>query len=519
MKPPFVLKGQRYCPSTTELFTPSATAPHQRIRWALWILLLSLLTGPALAQEGPPVVPPSVERAAIEIERGRDIVQPLSLWYQEGTKPPDSLGVLRVPCCGTGEPDAITYPDAVDQFPVNLQVAIFVRDGQIAEVPISTNVLRGVTPGRIIIRSAPDDYYDIAEPFGVEPIKQVPGDETIIDVRAWYQAALQTPSSETMAPADEFHTIRELRGQLRSTAREGESVYFVIVAGRVEPPVVTLTPIPPERVVAPVLKATIDLRLREMARPRLDWTTTTALLAGPNRADLPGRPSSTYNAFRVRGHVESTLRWHANPTESYSFTVFGSSQPTFAKSDSHHDVPYGLSLSARFGAARAIELRAEASYEDDPFQAQGFQSGDERLRLMLGYDYETATTRRRVSIGPTYFRDQTSVWERNRTDARELGFTLEGLWGEQVKAAGFTTTIRSLVAINQSWGYIQDAGTRNTTLEGRLAIKPNFSVGSTRMEFGPAAYVQYVSNDYDTMPGFTELNAQAGLELTTHIKF
>jgi hypothetical protein len=485
----------------------------------VWIPLFFLLAVPALAQEDPPVVPPSVERAAVEIERGRDIVQPLSLWYQEGTKPPDSLGVLRVPCCDTGEPDAITYPDAVQQFPVNLQVAVFVRDGQIAEVPISTNVLRGLTPGRIIIRSAADDYYDIAEPFGVEPIKQVPGDETIIDARTWYQASLRNPTSEAVAPSDEFHTIRELRGQLRSTAREGESVYFVIVAGRVEPPVVTLTPIPPERMVAPVLEATIDLRLRQVARPQLDWTTTTALLAGPNRADLPGRQSDTYNAFRARGHVQSTIRWHANPTESYSFSVFGSSQPTFGKSDSHHDVPYGLSISARFGAARAMELRAEASYEDDPFQAQGFQSGDERLRLMLGYDYETESTRRRVSIGPTYFRDQTSVWERNRTDARELGFTLEGLWSEQLTTAGFTTTIQSLAAFYQTWGYIQDAGTRNTTLEGRLAVKPNFWIGSTRMEFGPAAYVHYANNDYDTMPGFSEFNVQAGLELTTHIEF
>lgn len=503
----------------TELLKPLATVIYRRIRWLVWIPLLLLIAVPALAQEEPPVVPPSVERAAIEIERGRDIVQPLSLWYQEGTKPPDSLGVLRVPCCGTGELDAITYPDAVDQFPVNLQVAVFVRDGQIAEVPISTDVLRGLTPGRIIIRSAPDDHYDIAEPFGVEPIKQVPGNETIINAQAWYQASLQNPDSETIAPDDKFHTIRELRGQLRSTAREGEGVFFVIIAGRDEPPVVTLTPVPPERMVTPVLEATIDLKLRQVARPRLDWTTTTALLAGPNRADLPGRQSSTYKAFRVRGHVQNTFRWHANPAESYSFTVFGSSQPTFRQSDSHHDVPYGLSISARFGAVRAIEIRAEASHEDDPFQAQGFQSGDERLRLMLGYDYETETTRRRVSIGPTYFRDQTSVWERNRTDARELGFTLEGLWNEQITIAGFTTSIRSLAALDQSWGYIRDAGTRNTTLEGRLAIKPNFWIGSTRMEFGPAAYAQYVSNDYDMMPGFSEFNAQAGLELTTHIKF
>jgi len=517
MKPSFVSRSQSYCPSTTGLFTPSATAPHRQIRWLVWIPLFFLLAVPALAQEDPPVVPPSVERAAVEIERGRDIVQPLSLWYQEGTKPPDSLGVLRVPCCGAEEPDAITYPDVAQQFPVNLQVAVFVRDGQIAEVPISTNVLRGLTPGRIIIRSAADDYYDIAEPFGVEPIKQVPGDETIIDARTWYQASLRNPTSEAVAPSDEFHTTRELRGQLRSTAREGESVYFVIVAGRAEPPVVTLTPIPPERMVAPVLEATIDLRLRQVARPQLDWTTTTAFLAGPNRADIPGRDNAW--GTRIKGDVTSTLRWHANPVESYSFTVFGSSQPTFSDRGNHHDVPYGLRIAARFGSVRAVELRAEALYEDDPFQAQTFSTGDQRLRLMMGYDYETPTSHRRISLGPTYFRDQASSWEGGRTDARELGLTLEGLWEEQLQIGRLTSTLSSLVALHQSWGYIRDAGNRNTMVEGRLALKPNFRIGSADMALGPVGYLQYVNNEYTSIPGFSEINAQAGFELTTHIEF
>lgn len=504
-----------------------ATRPvEKRIRFTpslirFWMVATLLVCGvPTTVAQEQPVVAPSTERAQVTIQRGRDIVQPPSLWYQEGTKPPDSLGILRIPCCGTGDPDAITYPDAELNFPVNLQVATFVRDGQIAELPLSPDVLQGITPGRIIIRPPVEDFYDIAAPYGVDPLKQVPGDETIIDARAWYRASLRNPATNQEAPEDQFHTIRELRGQLRSTARGGESVYFVIVAGRAARPMVTLTPILRERIVTPELRATIDLRIRltEIETPRLDWTTTTALLAGPNRADLPGR-SGLYRATRVKGDVRSTLRWHANPTESYSFTVFGSSQPTFGDTGNHHDVPYGLGIAARFGSIRALELRAEALYEDDPFQAQTFRTGDQRLRLMMGYDYETAGRHLRVSVGPTYFRDLSSSWEGGRSDARELGFMLEGAWDEQLQIGRFPSTLSSLTALHQSWGYIRDAGNRNTMIEGRLALKPNFRIGSAHMALGPVGYLQYVDNAYATIPGFSEFNAQAGVELSTRILF
>jgi len=494
---------------------------QMRYTLGFWVLVLFLIAGPvhdARAQEKP-VVPPSTEEENVKIRRGRDIVQPPSLWYQEGNREPDSLGVLRVPCCNTGDPDAITYPDAQFNFPVNLQVATFVRNGQIAELPISSEVLEGVTEGRIIIRPPAEDHYDIAVPFGVEFIKQVPGEETIIDAKAWYDASLRNPITGEDAPPDRFHTIRELRGQLRSTARGGESVYFFIVASPIARPTITLAPLPQERIVIPEARSTIAFRMETIQRPGLDWITTTALLFGPNRAEIPGNNMDPYVANRIKGDVVSTLRWHASADESYEFTVFGSSQATFSDAGNHHDVPYGLAIAARFGTVRALELRAEASYEDDPFQRQSFQSGDQRLRLMLGYDYRTPDTHRRVSLGPTYYRDQTSLWEDQRSDARELGFTVQGDWNEKLRIGGFVSTLASSVAFNQSWGYIQDAGNSNTTLGGRLALKPNFRFGSAELALGPVAYLQYVYNDYDSIRGFSETNAQVGLELTTWIRF
>jgi hypothetical protein len=464
------------------------------------------------------VVEPSTKQSRVQIERGRDIVQPPSLWYQEGSKPPDSLGILRIPY-NTGEPDVITYPDADGSFPVNLQVATFVRNGQIAELPLSSDVVQGVTSGRIIIRSPAEDFYDIAVPYGVDPIKQVPGDETIIDAGDWYRASLRNPNTGEEAPSDQFHTIRELRGQLRSTASGGESVYFVIVAGRVERPLFTISPMMGERVLIPEARSTINIRVETVAVPKVDLTTSVALLAGPNRANIPGR-FGNYSALRLRGAVSSTLRWYASEAESYEITAFGMSQPTFSDEDgSHHDVPYGAALAARFGSTRALELRIEASYEDDPFQAQSFTDGDERLRLTMGHDYETPEVHRRLSIGPTYFRDKTSLWENDRRDARELGFTIDGLWDEQVQVGPFTTTAASSVTYNHSWGYIRDRGTRNITLEGHLALKPNLQFGSARFAIGPALYVQYVSNEYATIQGFSEFNIQGGVELTSRIRY
>lgn len=495
--------------------------------------LAAVLMGPVAYAQTPPVVEPSIQEARVQIERGRDIVQPPTLLYQRGRyvdrqaypdsvvwHRPDSLGVLRIPCCDTGEPDAITYPDAINRFPVNLQVATFVRDGQISELPISQSVVDGRRPARIIIKPPQEDRWDIAIPLPreVRSVVQQPGDSTVVDARTWYRNALRNPVTGQMAPPDSFNTVRELRGQLLSTAPGGETVFFLIVARQSRTPPDPL-PIAEQRLrIIPPDTLIVFPRLPPPRLPNLDWKTTTALLVGPNRADIPGR-SGAYRATRVKGDVRSTLRWWPTPTESYLFTVFGSSQATFGNTGNHHDVPYGLAIAARFGGVTAVELRAEASYEDDPFQLQGFRSGDERLRLMLGYDYMSVNSNRRVSIGPTYYRDLQSSWEGARSDARELGISIEGVWEERLQIGRFPFMLESSTVLNQSWGYVRDTGNSNTTVAGRLAAKPQFRISSTLVSFGPVMYLQYVNNEYAAIQGFSELNAQFGMELTSHILF
>lgn len=133
-------------------------------------------------------------------------------------------------------------------------------------------------------------------------------------------------------------------------------------------------------------------------RPTLDWTTTIALLGGPNRADIPGG-AGDYRATRIKGDAASTLRWHPNRQESCELTLSGSTA-TFGTGGhgDHNDVPYGLSVAAQFRVDRGLEVRADAAFEDDPFQAQTFSTGDEHFRLLLGVDSRSsapplATTR------------------------------------------------------------------------------------------------------------------------------
>lgn len=508
-------------------------------RRSILIAFVSIVTGlsaPAVHAQDPQVVEPSVREARVQILRGRDIVQPPTLLYQVGRyqdderspdridwNPPDSLGVLRIPCCDTGDPDAITYPDAINRFPVNLQVATFVRDGQISELPISQNVIQGRRPARIIIKPPQEDAWDIAIPLPreVQPEIQLPGDSTVIDARMWYRNALRNPVTGQLAPPDSFNTVRELRGQLLSTARGGETVFFLIVAreSRVSPIPLPIADFPTLRVIPPDSITLYTPPVLSVSRPNLDWKTTTGLLVGPNRADIPGRSASTYRATRIRGDVRSTLRWWATPTETYLFSVFGSSQATFGNNGDHHDVPYGLAIAARFGANRAVELRAEASYEDDPFQLQSFSFGDQRLRLLLGYDYMSVNSNRRVSIGPTYFRDQTSSWESGRQDSRELGISVEGIWEERLRIRRLPLMVESSTLFNRSWGYVRDVDNTNLTLEGRLALKPQFRISTTLVSFGPVVYLQYVDNEYAAIQGFSEFNAQFGMEFTSHILF
>lgn len=484
------------------------------------------------AAQDPSTVPPSVEREEVQIQRGRDVVQVPSLWYQEGDKAPDSLGVLRV-ARSPEDPDAMTHPEARYQFPVHLQLATFVRNAQVAEIPMSASVIRGDVRGRIIIRSPDEDDYDIAEPYGVEPIKQVPGEKTIVDARAWYEAALQNPVTGERAPENRFHATRELRGKLRSTASGGEEVRFVLLARQAGAPATatpnTAPPIPPVRdrfIVSEVrieTDAQVDAQTETAPRPPLDWTTTVASLAGPSRADIPARGG--YNANRIKGDVVSTLRWRVNQRGSYALSFTGSTQATFGDGGGkHNDVPYGVGIAARFGKERALYVRAEAAYEDDPFQAQTFSTGDQRLRLLFGMDYRSKVppapkTRWRLSAGPTYFLDRPSSWERGRADARELGVSLKGSLNHRVRIQSFTSTLGVSVDVKQSWGYVRDAGNSNTTLSGRVSFKPNFRLGRSRVRVGPVGYLQYVSNEYADIPGFSEYNLQFGLEATTRLFF
>jgi hypothetical protein len=494
---------------------PKMSLPRFGVLFALSLFLLGCGL-PVHAQEKP-VTPPSVQEENVRIERGRDIVQIPSVWYQEGTDAPDSLGVLRVPR-RLSDPDVISYPDLQEGFPVDLQLAVFIRDGQIAELPISDDVISGAVPGRIIIRTPPDDFYDITQPFGVEPIKQVPGDETIIDAKKWYEAALYNPVTRQRAPSSIYHNTRELRGRMQSTAQRGETIHFVIPASRLPTPrAVPPPPIPPitERVVIPEARTYVTFREAEDPRPRLDWITTAAALAGPNRADLPGRPN--YEATRIKGDVLSTLRVHVDENEMYELTFYGS---TNASLGDHNDVPYGLSVAARFGGTNAFELRADAAYEDDPFQAQTFGTGDERLRVLFGYDRKAGGTQFGLSLGPTYFRDRPSSWEGARDDARELGFTIRAGAEKRFRHETRTPILLTAAAnLDRSWGYIRDAGNTHFGVDGRIALKPSFFVRTTQIALGPVAYFQYTESDYDTIQGFSEFNAQFGVEVTTHVRF
>lgn len=486
---------------------------------AVFLLIVMLGVTQDVPAQDKPVTPPSVEEENVHIKRGRDVVQIPGIWYQEGTQEPDSLGILRV-ARPFADADAITYPDAQYRFPVNLQQAVFIREGHVATLPLSQQVLDGTVPGRIIIRPPADDHYDIAEPFGVDPIKQMPGEETIVDAKAWYEASLYNPATGERAPESIYYSTRELRGRLRSTAQGGETVHFVIRATeRPEPQVLPPAPVPPvsERLLIPEVRSTFVFR-QPQPRPGLDWTTTTAVLYGPNRADLPPHPDFTAN--RVKGDVSSTLRWHVGESERYELSFYGSTQATFGEWGNHNDVPYGLSVAAQFGNRSVFEARAEAAYEDDPFQAQSFATGDERLRVLFGLYQSTRKTELGLSLGPTYFRDRPSSWEGGRTDARELGFTVRGRAERRFRPqSGHPVLLSASGNFDHTWGYIRDAGNSNMAVEGRVALKPSFFVNRTQISIGPVGYLSYTESAYADIEGFSEFNAQIGVEATTRVRF
>gem|GEM_PF-3421098 len=483
----------------------------------LFLLTFGLLFSSTAFSQDRPTVAPTDSVHNIRIDRGQDVVQPPSLWYQEGTAEPDSLGIIRVP--RSGDPDEIRYQELNRGYPVYLQHATFVRDGQVSEVTISDRVLRGKkVQGRIIIRPPAEDFYDIAEPFGVSTIRQEPGVETIIDALEWYRASLVNRRTGQQAPADAFHATRELRGMLRSTAPGGESVPFYLVASRPTAREVQQIQIvgAPSQVIERPVPVTRFLTIRETAPPRAEWITRVGVFAGPNSANLPALQQDRYNALRVRGDVVSTLRLNVGTARSFDFTVYGATQPTLSPDGNHHDVPFGLGLAARFGGDLRFVLQAIATFEDSPFQIQGFEEGDQRLRLLVGLDSDSQGSRYELRLGPTYFRDQSSVLPGdNRGPARELGYSAYGRYLSSQRIGGWPFVWESDLRVDQSWGYIQDTGNRNFTAEGRSALKRRFTMGDGTFSIGPAIFGQYVNNVYSESPGFSEVSILFGFEMTS----
>lgn len=495
---------------------------------------IAMLSCPEASAQDQPTAPPSVDREEVLVHRGRDVVQVPSLWYQEGESPPDSLGTIRVPR-GPESPGAVTHREARRQFPVHLQMATFVRDAQVAEIPISASVIRGDVRGRIIIKPPREDGYDIAVPLGLDPIERVPGEKTVIDAREWYEASLHNKAGG-QASDDRFHTTRQLRGTLQSTAPGGETVQFALLArpaGTPAPKTPRATPpIPPVKDHFIVSEVQVETNARTEpvqteTAPRLpfDLTTTVASLAGPSRANIPGR-FGAYSARRIKGDIASTLRWRVSRRKSYALSFHGSTQATLGTGGhrNHHAVPYGVGVAARFGTRQAIYIRGEAAYRDDPFQAQTLSTGDQRLRLLVGMDYRSESppapkTQWRLSAGPTYFLDRPSSWEQSRPDARELGASLKGRFRHRFTVEPVTATVGASVDVKKSWGYIGSAGNANTTVSGRLSIKPTFQLSRAQLQIGPVGYFQFIDNEYAAAPGFTEQNLQFGLEATTRLFF
>lgn len=542
------------------------------------VLLAVLAAAPdAYAQQKP-----GVERSVVNFERGNDIVQPPAVVYRKTTRASDQtiqtketrVGTLMIP--RPKELDAIEYRDATLGYAVNLQQAMVVRDGQVVDVPVSRAAAEDYTESAIleeaiVIRPPAADSFDVAVPDGIAcipswpagvkyvssdvPCVQIPGEETVIDVRSWFRTSMTNALSGIRALPGAAHTARELRGSLTSTYHDrGESVRFLIVATAPSQPVTLVTRV--DSVIHTLAVDATPVGKQFVFVPQatgFEWITTVGMMRGPNRADLPGLQSDRYRGTRLRGDVISTLRWNVSEQERYELSFFGGTNPTTSNHavGDHHDVPYGLGIAARFGDPRnlALELRAEASYEDDPFQEQTFRAGDQRLRLLIGLDRGTLHVSRRpdalatrpttpgqagwamqqaatpadvrkthwrVSAGPTYYVDRVNLWEQ-RKDARELGYTVDGVFDRLMTLGSIRVLASTSGRLHQSWGYIQDSANQNFTVEGRASLKPVVSLGKTHLAFGPAIYGQHVDNEYAEIPGFTESNLQVGVELTSWI--
>lgn len=525
----------------------------------LGLLSLVLLFGGTAGVRAQVPVAPAMERSEIEIVRGDDIVQPQAVFYKrvrDGEDPAlvtgDSMGVLRVP--PITELDALPYTDRRKGFSVNVQQAMIVADGQVIDVQVSDDVAR---PGArssqgdlFVFRPPADDAFDVVVPdaldckrlvpnsdedqrtrgrlYGNRPCKQVPGIETVVDVATWYDASLTNSISGVRAHPGPGHTVRELRGWLRSLAPGGEQVRFAIVV--VPPPrpaVASPTPIRLDTVLHSS-HFTLENRIQVETVPTsgFEWITTVGVLQGPNWSGLPGRPNaSPYQAHRVKGDVATVLRWQATEEQRYDLTLVGSTQPTLSSDapGNHHDVPYGVRLGARFGERDepGMEIELQGTFEDDPFQRNTVSKSDQRIRLLVGLDRGALPrdkTHWRLSLGPTYFRDRPNIWER-RADARQLGYALDGHLTHLLRVKRFATILDAGAQLSQSWGYISDSGNRNADLSGRVSLKPRFRLASTYLALGPALHVSRTISDYAALEGFTESNVQFGLEMRSVIQF
>jgi hypothetical protein len=113
--------------------------------------------------------------------------------------------------------------------------------------------------------------------------------------------------------------------------------------------------------------------------------------------------------------------------------------------------------------------------------------------------------------------DRNGIFE-TRGNARQLGYTVDGVVSRVVDTR-IPTLLTVGGAVNQSWGYVQDTGNTNLSLAGRLSAKPRLNIGGTMVALGPVVYLSHTDSDYAEVPGFTENNAQFGVELMTWVTF
>ena len=543
------------------LLSNSGGRPRRLLLLLLAVFGIVLITAPVRAQTP---VPPTVERTVVKIDRGSDIVQPPTVVHKQvrdGEDPArvsgDTVGVMKVP--RDGELDAIRFLDTRTGTPVNLQHAMIVRGGRIADVEISRESMgwpvppgaRSVTRELLVLRPPQKDAFDVAIPRELDcvrlapeseearvfegrlyenaPCKQVPGVETVIDLRAWVDAATQSDHTGPRPSDRPFSNAIQLRGKLKSTAPGGERVRFSVVA--TPPPRVVIAARAPTRldtvIQDPVIETSPEpVRIQTVAVPDVEWMSRVAALGGPTRSRLPAAATPReYRARRYKGDVRTTLRWSASPEHHYELTAFGSTQ--VSRSDqqmgNHHAVPYGGSIAARFGKAGStgILLQAEGAYTDDPFQMTTLSEGDQRLRLLAGVDVSSTLHQPldwHLAVGPTYFVDRPSAFE-TRDDARELGYSIDAELHRSIRflqiPAAFT--VRSQVV--QTWGYVQDSDNTNLALTGRVSAKPYLRLGRSTAAIGPVVYANYTRSEYANAPAVDQQNLQVGIEITSHIRF